>query len=277
MKYTQRLMIPHFAELVDSPHVLDLNDGFSRILMPHQEIRNALSDQGTPNNLSNLFGDFTWRHVNFFTFLQLFECIDRYIEVPTILETGSSAHGTNSSMLFAGLAAESGGTFDTVDINTETYQRVSKSILGKFGVRKNLRCHCGDSIEFIRNYFGASINVAYLDSYDLEVDSFEQSAWHGYQEFCALVPKLCKKLAFILVDDTPRTIDIFEKMFSGPDFAGVQAYLHSTGSLPGKGRLIVEKIKNDGRFKIIAWEYQILILYSDSPNFNGCCASAAPL
>ncbi len=248
----------HFGTL-GSTDVLDLGDEYSRILRPDLASGTAL------DHVLKAFADVLaasgfghWRHVNYFTFKALFEQIAQHIERPVILETGSSAYGTNSSVLFAALAEAADGSFDTVDLNPETTNRVRGVLHGKFGPSPRLRCHNGDSVGFIETFAGRP-NVVYLDSYDLLPGIFAESAEHGLREFEKLVPKLADSRCFVLIDDTPRTREIFRKMCPPNFLPAVDAHVQATGRLPGKGERIIEAIKDDRRFQVLAWEYQVLL------------------
>jgi predicted O-methyltransferase YrrM len=255
-----QLVDEHFASL-GSTDVLDLGDGFSRLLRPDRCTGTAL-DHITKAFAEVLVGSklAQWRHVNHHTFSCLFSGVAQLIEHPIILETGSSAHGVNSSMLFASLASKADGRFDTVDLNSETVQRVSAMMREKFGQDGRISCHLGDSATFIENYTDTP-NVVYLDSFDLNPGHFTESAAHGLLEFANLVPKLDSKCALILVDDTPRTREIFRKMCPADYLLAVDRHVSRTGRLPGKGELIIESIRKDRRFQILEWEYQLLLLY----------------
>jgi hypothetical protein len=121
------------------------------------------------------------------------------------------------------------------------------------------KCHLGDSVEFIKSYSGPKINIAYLDSFDLYPEQFYESEIHGLEEFKALTSQLQKGYSFILIDDTPRTFEIYSKI-AGVDIIEAAKNFHTkTGRIPGKGSLIANYINNDSRFDILAWEYQLLI------------------
>lgn len=256
----KRLIDEHFASL-GATDVLDLGDGYSRLLRPDRITGTAL------DHLSKAFAEVLaasqfaqWRHINYHTFSRFFEAIARWIELPTILETGSSAHGVNSSVLLASLARASGGRLDTVDLNSATVQRVRTTLRERFGDDDRLNCHHADSVAFIAAYQGRP-NVVYLDSYDLNPGDFSESAAHGLREFENLLPKLDPNCALILIDDTPRTRDIFRKMCPANYLEAVDRHFSATGRLPGKGETIIETIKEDKRFHILEWEYQLLLLY----------------
>lgn len=256
-----RLFEDHFGTL-GSKDVLDFGDAYSRLLRPDLATGTAL------DHILKAFVDVVvasgygqWRHVNYFTFRQLVDQVARHVATPVILETGSSAYGTNSSLLFAALAEAGGGSFDTVDLNPATTARVAAALRERHGDSARLRCHNGDSVGFIAG-FDKRPNVVYLDSYDLLPDRFGESAEHGLKEFEALLPKLPDQRSFILIDDTPCSREIFRKMCPPEFLPAVDAHVAANGRLPGKGERIIEAIRDDRRFSVLAWEYQVLLSFT---------------
>ena len=202
-----------------------------------------------------------WHHICHFTFERLFLEAASWIKTPKILETGSSAHGTNSSILFSSLINTVGGCLDTVDLNPETTSRIQNLIVKKYPqLGGRARCHNMDSVAFINEIEG-TFNIVYLDSYDLYPSIFKESEEHGLKEFEAIIPKLTEN-ALILIDDTPRSREIFKLMNDAAFMEAVDTHVQNTGYLPGKGALIIKKIQQDHRFKIISHEYQLLIKFS---------------
>lgn len=255
------LIDSHFDALSDK-NVIDLNDGYSRILGPifnrdlqltsiYTEIASFLVNNGIAK----------FRHINYYTFYRLFELINLHISEPKILETGSSAYGTNSSMLFAKLVHNFGGRFDTVDLNSETFKKIHNILKESFGNNENIKCHNDDSVQFIKS-FNKNLNVVYLDSYDLIPGHFDRSAEHGLQEFQNVLKNL-ENLSYILIDDTPKTIEIIMKV-GDPELVS-KSIEHKAihGSLPGKGELVLKHIEKDNRFRIVDHQYQLLIEYKN--------------
>lgn len=105
-----------------------------------------------------------------------------------IVETGSSAWGTNSSVLFDSYVRRFGGSFETVDIRTRPMYEL-RSKLGS-----NSLMHCADSVAFLENWARKNpetiIDLVYLDSWDLDVNDPWPSALHGLREFIALEENL---------------------------------------------------------------------------------------
>jgi len=162
-----------------------------------------------------------------------------------ILETGSAAHGTKSSILFANYVKIFGGRFDTVDTNPKI-----KDYYG-FLESNNVRFHTDDSLNFINNLEDRIINeldLIYLDSFDLDIDNPAQSQEHGLNEFLLLNEKL-KKGAILSIDDTPINYDLFGNTENNKfDF------------IPGKGRLILDFLnKNPNLYEVLYHYYSVVL------------------
>lgn len=145
-----------------------------------------------------------------------------------ILETGSSAWGTNSSLLFDAYVREFGGIFLTVDIREEpaSYLRPKLS--------EHSYAFVGDSIQFLKKFElpaeFSCISLAYLDSYDVNLEDPEPAMHHGLSEFHAVHPFLDTG-SVLVVDDTPIEFSLF----------GDQARnnFRDDEVVPGKGTLIL--------------------------------------
>ena len=167
-----------------------------------------------------------------------------------ILETGSAAHGTKSSVLFASYVKIFGGKFDTVD----THPKI-KSFYS-FLESNNIRFHTEDSLNYINNLDDDVINgldIVYLDSFDLDIDNPEPSQEHGLNEFLLLDKKL-KKDAILSIDDTPISYELFGNSRSNKfDF------------IPGKGRLVLNYLdKNPNQYEVLYHNYSVVL-----KNFKG--------
>lgn len=105
-----------------------------------------------------------------------------------IVETGSSAWGTNSSLLFDAYVNSFGGSFTSVDL------RSSPMFNLKSKCSKNSSFFCNDSISFLRKYVNKvnRCNLVYLDSWDVNWEDPLPSALHGFNEFLILLPLLMR-------------------------------------------------------------------------------------
>jgi hypothetical protein len=211
----------------------------------------------TSEQISVMFGR-ELTHINYPTFRQLLQAAQAFGTL-RIFETGSSAYGTNSSALFAQLAMACSGTFTTVDLNPQTAARVAQLFEG-LGCGSGVRAVCADSLAYLART-SVPFNVVYLDSYDLLPEHFVAAENHGWNEFRALLSRelLAPEGALVLVDDTPRTLDIMATQVDDSLLGRVREHIATHGRMPGKGALIARHVASDPRFEILAWEYQLLV------------------
>lgn len=162
-----------------------------------------------------------------------------------ILETGSAAHGTKSSTLFANYVKRFGGTFDTVDTNPEIKQ------FYKFLETSNILFHTSDSLKYIENLSQKDIeklDLIYLDSFDLDITNPEPSQEHGYKEFLLLNDNL-KKGALVVIDDTPVSFEKFRANIP-----------NKFNFIPGKGREVLNFVtKNEDLYEVLYHEYSVVL------------------
>jgi predicted O-methyltransferase YrrM len=153
-----------------------------------------------------------------------------------------------------------GGTFETVDLNPEATHRVQTALeQGYPHLLDRINCHTQDSVEFIRHINGP-FDIVYLDSYDLYPGIFKESEAHGLLEFNGVIDKLSDS-ALILIDDTPRTREIFRRMNDAIFMTAVDEHFATHTHLPGKGSLVLKQIANDPRFTVLHHEYQLLLKF----------------
>jgi hypothetical protein len=168
-----------------------------------------------------------------------------------IVETGSSAWGTNSTLLFDQYCNSFGGQLDTVDI------RLQPLINLKFIVTNKTKINCDDSIAFLLKYDqGDKIDLLYLDSWDVDWQNPIQSCVHGLHEFLSISRSL-RNGALVLIDDTPVDPSVMEKVQPKylPEFL---KFKEKYGFYPGKGALVKQLIQSTNKHKIISHEYQFL-------------------
>jgi len=178
-------------------------------------------------------------HINYYTFRKFLELLKTF-ENPTIVETGSSAWGVNSSTLFDTYINKYGGEFHTVDINPYTTNKVQQSI------STLSKAYNRDSVEFLKN-FNKKIDAVYLDSYDIDWLNYEPAAQHGKKEMEALLPHL-KDKSIILIDDTPSSP--FFLPFRNDQQCLVSNLFDITSSMPGKGMYAEEVLQaNADKFR----------------------------
>ena len=148
-----------------------------------------------------------------------------------VLETGSSAWGTNSTCLWDSYVQEFGGRVWSVDLR----RTPSRQLRSKVSPATTLVAD--DSVAFLerwaRNNRGESVNLVYLDSWDLDAQSPMPAALHCLREYEA-IRHFLRAGALLLVDDTPGT----EEWLTTDIRSEALAYRESTGLWPGKGMLL---------------------------------------
>ncbi len=188
-------------------------------------------------------------HLNYLTFKELFNQMNCRKDL-TILETGISSAGTQSTYLFNEYIKKYGGRLWSVDIN----QYLVNAHQGN--MCPGVQLYCDDSVSFINNWIYSNpkkyINVAYLDSFDVDWYNPQPGALHGLKEFLALQPAL-KKDSLVLVDDTP----CYPYWFDSRDelYDDMVAYYNKNRCLPGKGMHILSVFKE---LPVLLHNYQVL-------------------
>jgi hypothetical protein len=175
----------------------------------------------------------------------------------TIVETGTSAYGTDSSRLFDSYVRNFGGKFYSVDINPYPSKRL------KFAKCKKTHFFVMDSVQFLTKLdelIGKnSVDLAYLDSWDVDWSNPLPSAEHGKKELIALKPYL-RAGTIVVVDDTPESINWIP--FS--DRPTAMAFLDEYGELPGKGAFLNSALQGVD-FEVLYHDYNLVIRVNEVP------------
>lgn len=170
-----------------------------------------------------------------------------------IVETGSSAWGTNSTLLFDAYCNSFGGHCYTVDIRLDPLIELRKL------VTNNSSLYCNDSVSFLNTLTVPEnkIDLLYLDSWDVDWADPLPSAIHGLNEYLTAIRNL-QPGALVLIDDTPIDLNIIKQVqpHAASYFLDFQKRF---GFAPGKGALVKQLIESTGRGIILAHEYQLLI------------------
>jgi hypothetical protein len=186
-------------------------------------------------------------HINFFTFRKLFQLMRNLNKKElTIVETGTSAVGVDSTTLFDKYIRKYGGELYTVDINPQT------SLLNKHKWCNKTKPIISDSVEFLEK-FDKEIDVLYLDSMDIDWLNPMESMQHGLMELYKALPKMSKK-SLILIDDTPKNSEWLP-------FRNETYYKLKDKVTPGKGYYANELLNNlekNNQAKLELHQYQLL-------------------
>jgi len=135
-----------------------------------------------------------------YSFRKIFEFIDQYVN-PIIVETGTVRSLTNfegdgcSTLLFDDFIKHSNkGQLVTIDINEDNL------ILAKDAcISHRVSFVLGDSVKCLRE-LRSSINVLYLDSYDVNFSKDHDAAFHALKELTSAMPFL-RRGSLVVVDD----------------------------------------------------------------------------
>lgn len=169
----------------------------------------------------------------------------------TIIETGTSAYGTDSSRLFDSYVRNFGGNFFTVDINPYPSKRL------QFAKSRKSRFFVMDSVDFLENFSEIttkeSADLIYLDSWDVDWSNPLASAEHGRKELIAIRP-LLRTGTIIVVDDTPASM----KWIPSSSQNVATEFKKEFGVLPGKGAFFKQAIQGVN-FTVIHHDYNLVI------------------
>lgn len=174
----------------------------------------------------------------------------------TILETGTSAWGTDSTRLWDAYVSQFGGEFWSVDLSPTPSARLRHQVCAQ------THLEIGDSVEFIQNFSKktalSSVDVCYLDSWDLDWSDPDPAALHGLSEWNAVEP-LMSKGSILIIDDSPSSMDWVPNQYREQ----AHAYEQSHGYLPGKGALVDLILRSDPRVEVIWHGYNSVYRFSD--------------
>ena len=188
-------------------------------------------------------------HINYLTFKKTFEELEkRENKFFIIVETGCSAHGTQSTILFDKFVNYYDGYVFSVDKDRfrvcNTQSKVSlKTIVV-----------CADSLHFLST-FDKPIDLLYLDSFDVNWKNQEYSSQHHYKEF-SLVKDMLSTHSLLLIDDTPKNLDWLDIDKNSKKFLELKS-IFDTNKYNGKGSLICHELENSN-FELLLHQYQIL-------------------
>lgn len=168
-----------------------------------------------------------------------------------IVETGTSASGTDSSRLFDAYVRSFGGAFYSVDIDAYPSHRL------RFAKSSRTNFHVMDSVEYLKNFFKISgekfMDLVYLDSWDVDWSNPTASAEHGKRELIAIRPYL-RSGTIVVVDDTPATMN----WIPSSDQSVAAKFKLEYGVLPGKGAFHDNALKGID-FTIIHHGYNLVM------------------
>jgi hypothetical protein len=166
-----------------------------------------------------------------------------------IIETGTSAWGTDSTRLWDSYVRKFGGSFCSVDIRREASQRL------KWQLSKKSQLFINDSVDFLAKESNLPADLYFLDSWDLDLGDPLPSATHGLNEYLAIEPYL-EPGNLILIDDTPCALRLGD-----PQNLPAKAieFIEKYDQLPGKGAFICRELTKKFHFEVILHDYALLL------------------
>lgn len=170
-----------------------------------------------------------------------------------IVETGTSAWGVDSTLLFDSYVRHFGGRFDSVDLRPDPSDRLRPVMSSATGL------HVGDSVGFLRDLDtragGGPVDLAYLDSFDLDWRDPDPSEAHAVAEWHALRPFTVPG-SLVLIDDTPLDLSWVPRREL---VDAAQARLAATGHMPGKGARLLRELAGDPSVEVVWHGYNVLL------------------
>ncbi len=193
-------------------------------------------------------------HVNFAAFQKIESLMGGKPQV--IIETGTSAWGTESTRFWDAYVRKYGGEVWSVDIRSEPKKRL------KFQTSRRTHLTIGDSVEFLASDTVENPTIVFLDSWDVDWSNPKPAAVHGLKEFKSVLPKL-QAGSYIFIDDSPSTLDYIAAI--NQDQAN--EYLREEGVLPGKGADVLKMLEKGG-VEPIFHKYSMILETPDKWEFK---------
>lgn len=166
-----------------------------------------------------------------------------------IIETGTSAWGTDSTRLWDSYVRKYGGSVLSCDIRPEA----KKQLTGQLS--KKTKCYLDDSVNFLHKYKTLKADLYFLDSFDVDENNPLPSAEHGLKEFMAIEESF-KAGSLVLIDDTPSKLR-FETISNSS--VGSKKFIEEYGMIPGKGAFILKYLDKHFKYQVLCHDYAILI------------------
>lgn len=195
------------------------------------------------------------------SFSQIFKYLDNMPDPIIIVETGCLRIKNNysdgqSTLLFdkyTQFRSKSSKVY-TVDIDANATKVCSEN------VSKNVSITTADSVRYLNNlskqFIENKTNVAlfYLDSFDCDWKSPEQSAQHHLKELVS-IKKILNKQTLVVVDDSPIIGYLHQSKVKKDSFELIKPGLVPGPTISGKGGLVHEYAVHTGA-KILFSNYQ---------------------
>ncbi len=163
-----------------------------------------------------------------------------------IVETGTSAWGTDSTRIWDTYIRKFGGNLHSVDIRGAA----SRALL--LQTSRKTRLAVSDSVKFLAENPMPETNLYFLDSWDLDFSNPIPAALHGMMEFMAIKDQL-KQGTLLFVDDTPTKVILEERNLMKDESEFERLF----NCVPGKGALIKKYLDENISYEILhhGWSF----------------------
>lgn len=210
----------------------------------HETLANYSNDELIAGGENGLF----YTHICYHTMYKaLSKLIEQRKQKYTIVETGCSAHGTKSTLLWDKFVNCFGGEVLSVDLNKRAVNKTNNQTSNKTKVTHSNSLHYLPTIT-------DKIDFLYLDSYDVDFFNPLPSAEHHLKEFNC-VKHLLHKDSIVLIDDTPVSPEWLDKGKNSPIYNTLKPKFNK--DMSGKGSLVSKELEKMGATKIMH-QYQVL-------------------
>jgi hypothetical protein len=170
-----------------------------------------------------------------------------------IVETGTSAWGVDSTLLFDSYVRHFGGRLDSVDLRSLPSDRL-RPVVGP-----STHLHVGDSVALLSGLEAEAgpgpVDLVYLDSYDLDWADPAPSEAHVVSEWEAMRAGAAPG-TMVLIDDTPLDVNWVPRQDL---VVQATAHLEATGAMPGKGARLLRELADDPSVEVLWHGYNVLL------------------
>ena len=210
----------------------------------HETLANYSNNTLIPGGDNGLF----YTHICYHTIYNaLLELTKQNKDHYNIVETGCSAHGTKSTLLWDKFVNKFGGKVLSVDLNKEAVDSTNIKTSDRTKVTHS------NSLDYLPTITD-KIDFLYLDSYDVDFLDPLPSAEHHLKEFNC-IKHLLREGSIVLIDDTPVSPEWLDNGKCSPIYGKLKSQFDE--NMAGKGSLVCKELEKMGATKIIH-QYQIL-------------------
>ncbi len=175
-----------------------------------------------------------------------------------IVETGTSAWGTDSTRLWDAYVRSFGGEVWSVDLSSKPRARLATQVC------ERTHLEVDDSVRFLAHLAEirpfTQVGLCYLDSWDLDWEDPEPAENHGLNEWRAIKP-LIGRGSILLIDDSPSSLEWVPTELQ----ARGRELLSRRGYLAGKGALVDQELANDPSCEKIWHGYNSVYVFHGAP------------